>query len=323
MSNVKISVVIPIYKVERYVAKTIESVQHQDFDSYEIILVDDGSPDNSGKICDQYAASDSRIKVIHKENGGVMSARFAGVDAARGRYIAFLDGDDRMPCSALSIFYKAMRDDVDYVIGACVDIDENGNEIPNTLYKASFRKIDDNRTYRTHIAKHPRGMNIKMYKKSVLLADPRIVISPQIRNNEDYIFNLFLSSKINKVIAVDDVVAELVVHKGSASQSYYNTDYWLNLFEWMDNHYNIYDVYREDYMLYKLMVLFYRVVIVNPAVDYSRACFDNVKMESYKLSYGLKRNLAIFAIKHPWLWVRRVLCSFRPHRIVSRFFNCF
>ena len=63
MSNVKISVVIPIYKVERYVAKTIESVQHQDFDSYEIILVDDGSPDNSGKICDQYAASDSRIKI--------------------------------------------------------------------------------------------------------------------------------------------------------------------------------------------------------------------------------------------------------------------
>lgn len=321
MNSVEISIVIPIYKVERYISKTIESVQNQNFDSYEIVLVDDGSPDKSGEICDRYAAKDARIKVIHKVNGGVMSARFAGVDAAQGKYVAFLDGDDRMPPTALSSFYNAMKDDVDYVIGACVDIDDEGHEIPNTLYKAAFKKIENNRAYRTHFAKHPRGMNIKMYKKAVLQANPRVVIPPQIRNNEDYIFNLFLSSKINKVVAIDDVVAEIVVREGSASQGFYSVEYWLDLFEWMDDHYDFYGVYKEDYMLYKLLTLFYRVVIADSKVDYSRRCFDNVKKERCRVSYGLKRNLAICAAKHPSRWFLNLLCFGRPRQLFYYIFK--
>lgn len=90
----KISVVVPIYNVERYVSKCIESIQNQNYKNLDIILVDDGSTDNSGMICDRYAQSDKRIRVIHKENGGQISARKAGIDIAVGDYIIAVDGDD-------------------------------------------------------------------------------------------------------------------------------------------------------------------------------------------------------------------------------------
>ncbi len=89
-----ISVIVPIYNVEKYLPKCIESIINQTYKNLEIILVDDGSPDGCGKICDEYAKIDKRIKVIHKPNGGVSSARNAGLDVARGGGIAFVDGDD-------------------------------------------------------------------------------------------------------------------------------------------------------------------------------------------------------------------------------------
>ena len=89
-----LSVIVPIYKVEQYLNKCIESIINQTFDDIEVILVDDGSPDGCPLICDGYASKDCRVKVIHKKNGGLVSARKAGVQAAMGRYIAFVDGDD-------------------------------------------------------------------------------------------------------------------------------------------------------------------------------------------------------------------------------------
>jgi glycosyltransferase involved in cell wall biosynthesis len=94
MTNYKISVIIPIYKVEKYLNECIDSVISQTYKNLEIILVDDGSPDNCGKICDEYAQKDNRIKVIHKPNGGLVSAWKAGVEISTGEYIGFVDGDD-------------------------------------------------------------------------------------------------------------------------------------------------------------------------------------------------------------------------------------
>ncbi len=85
---------MPIYNVENYLRKCIDSIINQTYNNLEIILVDDGSPDNCGKICDEYAEVDSRIKVIHKENGGLSDARNVGIDVATGKYIAFIDSDD-------------------------------------------------------------------------------------------------------------------------------------------------------------------------------------------------------------------------------------
>jgi glycosyltransferase involved in cell wall biosynthesis len=90
----KISIIIPIYKVEAFLRKCIESVINQTYRYLEIILVDDGSPDGCPEICDEYAAKDHRVKVVHKENGGISSARNAGIELASGEYIGFVDGDD-------------------------------------------------------------------------------------------------------------------------------------------------------------------------------------------------------------------------------------
>lgn len=89
-----ISIIVPVYKVEKYLERCVQSLQRQTYKNLEIILVDDGSPDNSGILCDQLAAKDQRIRVLHKSNGGLSDARNAGMDLAAGQYIAFIDSDD-------------------------------------------------------------------------------------------------------------------------------------------------------------------------------------------------------------------------------------
>ena len=94
MQKPKLSVIVSIYNIENYVAKAIESICNQTYQNLEIILVDDGATDCSGKICDEYAKKDDRIRVIHKKNGGLVSAWMAGVEIAKGEYLAFVDSDD-------------------------------------------------------------------------------------------------------------------------------------------------------------------------------------------------------------------------------------
>ncbi len=131
MDNTKlISIIVPIYKVEKYLEECIQSMISQTYKNLEIILVDDGSPDNCGKICDEYARQDSRIKVIHKENAGVARARNSGLDIARGDFISFIDSDDYVAEDAYEKLFKVMlASHADCVVGGCVKIyeDENGN----------------------------------------------------------------------------------------------------------------------------------------------------------------------------------------------------
>lgn len=104
------SVIVPIYNVEKYLSRCIDSVLSQTFADFELILVDDGSPDNCPVICDKYAENDIRIKVVHKENGGLVSARQAGVSIAKGDYIFNLDGDDAITPDALMSAYQIILD---------------------------------------------------------------------------------------------------------------------------------------------------------------------------------------------------------------------
>lgn len=101
----RVSVIIPVYNVEKFILKTVESVMNQDYKDVEIILVNDGSPDNSAQIIDELAKRDSRIICIHKENGGVSSARNAGLKIATGEYVTFIDGDDWVEPNYIS-YYK-------------------------------------------------------------------------------------------------------------------------------------------------------------------------------------------------------------------------
>lgn len=119
------SVIVPIYKIEKYLSRCIESVLKQTFEDFELILVDDGSPDNCPAICDEYAKKDARIKVIHKENGGLVSARQAGIKVATGEYVFHLDGDDAVCEDALESAFDIIKDKhpdiVSFSYKSCVD----------------------------------------------------------------------------------------------------------------------------------------------------------------------------------------------------------
>ena len=110
MKNPLISIIVPIYKIDRFIGVCIESILNQTYKNLEIIIVDDGSPDRCPEICDLYARKDSRIKVIHKQNGGLVSARKAGILAAQGEYIGYVDGDDWISPKFYESLYTSIKD---------------------------------------------------------------------------------------------------------------------------------------------------------------------------------------------------------------------
>ena len=123
----KISVIIPVYNVEKYLKKCVDSVLAQDFSDYEILLIDDGSTDSSGKICDEYAEKNPIIKVIHQENKGLGGARNTGISSAQGEYLLFVDSDDAIKNNALLMLSKTAHEtEADVVFFGADFIDENG-----------------------------------------------------------------------------------------------------------------------------------------------------------------------------------------------------
>ena len=113
--NPKISVIVPVYNVEKYLRRCIDSILSQTFSDFELLLIDDGSKDKSGEICDEYAAKDARVRVFHKENGGVSSARNLGLDNAKGDWITFSDSDDELLPDAFEAVCGYMHEGIDMI----------------------------------------------------------------------------------------------------------------------------------------------------------------------------------------------------------------
>ena len=132
--DVRISVIIPIYHVERYIRECLQSVARQSFSAYEVLMVDDGSTDQSGRIAQEYADRYSRFRLIHKENGGLSSARNAGLEQAKGMYVCFVDADDYITEDYLCRLYeKAEETNADMVIADYREVEEQGNIIVKEL----------------------------------------------------------------------------------------------------------------------------------------------------------------------------------------------
>ena len=106
----KISIIIPVYKVEQYLEACVDSILKQTYRNLEVILVDDGSPDKCGEICDRYVAQDERVRVIHKANSGVARARNDGIEIATGDYISFIDSDDWIAENAYEVLYNGLKE---------------------------------------------------------------------------------------------------------------------------------------------------------------------------------------------------------------------
>lgn len=125
----KVSIIVPVYNVADCLKRGVDSILFQSFQNFELILVDDASTDASGSICDEYAAKDARVQVIHKENGGVSSARNVGLAQAHGEWVYFPDPDDELLEDALLTLVEGVNDDVDVVMGGFEEIDSEGEKV--------------------------------------------------------------------------------------------------------------------------------------------------------------------------------------------------
>lgn len=179
-----ISVIVPIYKAEKYLRRCIDSILAQTYTDFELLLIDDGSPDRSGEICDEYAKQDSRVRVFHKPNGGVSSARNLGLDNAKGEWITFVDADDWVELNYLDNLL--LSDNADMVIGGvCCCSSGRLLEFDDKIYSgnALLNFINRNKGYK---ANPPWGNLLR----SSLIKDKNIRFDEVIRFGEDAVFNL-------------------------------------------------------------------------------------------------------------------------------------
>lgn len=180
----KISVIVPIYNTEKYLPRCIDSILAQTYTGFELILINDGSTDNSGAICDEYAAKDKRIIVVHKENGGVSSARNQGIKIAKGEWIMFVDSDDYILKKHLQSFFN-IDSNVEFKIGG---METFGNEI------ISISPISQNIIRVNIINSNYRYINIyspcsKLYKRKIIINNC-LKFDKNITVSEDLLFNL-------------------------------------------------------------------------------------------------------------------------------------
>lgn len=165
-----ISVVVPIYNVEKYLKTCIDSILCQSYKKLEIILCNDGSTDSCPQICDEYAKIDSRIKVIHKKNGGLSDARNAGIEVAKGKYIIFIDSDDFINRDMIFYLYSSLIENrADMACCQRQEVDEMGHALQNNHIYKSFI-IDDNRKCMKEFLKNPQMDTVawgKIYRTSM------------------------------------------------------------------------------------------------------------------------------------------------------------
>lgn len=202
-AEILVSFIIPCYKVEKYVENCIRSISNQTLKNIEMIPVDDGSPDNTGTILDCLAKEDNRIKVIHKANGGVSSARNAGIEAASGEYIVFVDGDDYLaPDYAEYMIDMAFRNDADFALSQNCYSKERENQIAEDSIKCLTPEAA------TVLLLSPRivvGCWNKMFKLSLLL-DNNIRFSTTQFYGEGLLFITTASQLANKIVVGDKKV---------------------------------------------------------------------------------------------------------------------
>ena len=193
-----IGVIVPVYKVEKYIAECIESVLAQTYTNFRLILVDDGTPDNAGKICDEYAKKDSRITVIHQENAGVTRARARGVEEAKDcEWITFVDGDDTIRPIFLQELYGLISNEVDIVL--CTNY-YTENEKQKCIAWYNFDKELDIVKFRYLMASVSAGMPWgRLFRKKIVTKDA-FNIPRDIFYGEDAIMNLRISFNTNKNI---------------------------------------------------------------------------------------------------------------------------
>ncbi len=190
--NNLISVIVPVYNVEKYLKRCINSILGQTYNNFELILIDDGSPDNSGNICDEYVLKDSRVKVIHKENTGVSDSRNIGIGQAKGEYLTFIDSDDYISSDMLEIMYNDMiENNAEIVIGGRNIVNESDGHI---IFQENNKKSVMNSEQALKELMIEKNFNCvswgKLYKKE-LFNDYKFCVNTIIAEDLELLYKIF------------------------------------------------------------------------------------------------------------------------------------
>ncbi len=219
------SVILPVYNVEAYLKRCVRSILEQSFTDYEIILVDDGSKDSSGSLCDALAAENGCIRVIHKENGGLSSARNAGIQAAAGRYIWFVDSDDWVERDSLQILYAAScREEPDLVKFNAIRVTDAqkaliSNAKPGVYDRESIQKVLQKQAFYS-AGQYVLSACMHIYKREFISCCGLEFVSERLVGSEDYLFNLEAIVKAKKICVIADTLYYYELRQGSLTQRY-------------------------------------------------------------------------------------------------------
>lgn len=251
----KISIIVPVYNVEKYLERCVESLLLQSYKNIEIILVDDGSTDQCSKICESFVEKNSHIRVIHKENGGLSSARLAGVQVAKGEYILFVDSDDYIAEDMVEKLYNAIvQEHAELAICGYYTKDEEIKKASLLPYKEKMITGRENILYNyilPLIGNIPGEINIpgflciRMLKKNLIREE--YFVSERKYFMEDHVFDLYYAEKVERIAVVNEPLYFYCINRTSLSNCYRREKWkmYVNLLDFYEQYLEKHEIGKE------------------------------------------------------------------------------
>ena len=322
--NPLISVIVPVYKVEQYLDKCVDSIVNQTYKNLEIILVDDGSPDHCPKMCDEWAKKDKRIKVIHKENGGVSSARNVGIDVSKGEYISFVDSDDWIDNTFFEeLLNICLKYNSKYITCGYKRVYDNRIEYINN--SNSIIKVDSSE-YLVKLLNVQNGygfVHMKLIKKNAI-NDLRF--NENLKVGEDALFNVMLCENIDSAIIYNKPLYNYYFNDNSVVRKYdkdYVNKYLESMKEmnsYLSNGKNSVDVNLYNYIVYHVLLIavnycYHPLNSLNKIKSLKSVCsiplFKKAISKSNYKNMTLTRKVTLFTIKHKLYIFTSLICKYR------------
>lgn len=328
MEEELISVIVPVYNVEKYLNKCVESIINQSYKNLQIILIDDGSKDKSGKICDEYAKKDKRIEVTHKENAGVSAARNTGVEKAKGEWITFVDADDWIEKGLCSILYiKARQNDCEIAMCGYSRVVGSSSEVINFKEKET---ILNSKEYLIAALNPQTGVGFchtKLIKKTVI---NEIRFQEKLKVGEDAIYNEMIAKNITKAIYVKEPLYNYRINMNSVVKRFDENYVKKYLISMESNKKYIFEVYsnQEDIIQNYYNYVAFHVMLI--AVNYcynpenkkrnkenslKEVCKNSIFKEGLEQcnydNLSLTRKITLFTLKHKLYLITGLICKVR------------
>lgn len=325
--NDKISVIVPIYNNEKYLKECIESIIEQSYMETEIILVDDGSTDKCPQICDEYAKKSNKIKVIHKKNGGVSSARNNGIAEATGEWISFVDSDDWIePTYLEEMINAANKNKADIALCGYKRVASNDEKI----CWSNYNKVITSKEYLINCLNPQTGFgfcHMKLIKKDKI---QNIKFDEKLKVGEDALFNIELSKNVETAVYVNKYLYNYRINMSSAVKKF-DKDYPEKYIKSMKKISNYIEKNTENnndiqQNLYDFIAFHVLLIAVNYCYNpennrnggkksLSNICNQEplknaIKNSDYK-NLSITRKMTLFTIKHKLYWITGIICKIR------------